>query len=618
MGPVWGLLSWGMLEPRIYRMALLPVLLALVVVAFSLGDQQGTLSTSVVPDAFNGGSAYATMKSLAAAYPSRRPGSVGDDRLASAVARRLGGYGFSVSTASFPASTADGPRTLQNVIGVRAGAGPGSIVIVSHRDALGARAQASLSGTAVMLELARVLAGQTLHRTLVLVSTSGSDGAAGARHLASELPGPVDAVLVLGDLAGVTTRQPVVVPWSNAQQVAPTLLRNTVAAALSRQTGLAADGSSVPGQLAHLAFPMTAGEQAPLVAQGLPAVLLSLSAGNDPSSNEPTSPARVLGMGRAVLQAVTALQAGTGVPGPSSYLLWDGKVIPAWAVALLVLALIVPVLAVTIDGLARVRRRGYVVSRWAGWVLAAGVPFALAAVLVQVARWTGWIGPAPPAPVGSGIVPLGAGGIALLVVMALLICAGLVWLRPILVRSLRLDGSLDGRAAGVRPGPGAARVRDDALSPVAGPAAGVLLVMCVISLAVWISNPFAALLLLPALHLWPWVVGSRRSLPIPATVLLFLAGLAAPALLAAYFAITFGLGPVGVAWSGVLLLAGGGVGMASALEWSVLAGCAVAVALIAVRSARLEREEEVRVSIRGPLSYAGPGSLGGTESALRR
>jgi hypothetical protein len=81
---------------------------------------------------------------------------------------------------------------------------------------------------------------------------------------------------------------------------------------------------------------------------------------------------------------------------------------------------------------------------------------------------------------------------------------------------------------------------------------------------------------------------------------------------------TFGLSPVGVAWSGVLLLAGGGLGMASALEWSVLAGCAVAVILVAVRSARVERAEEAKISIRGPVSYAGPGSLGGTESALRR
>ena len=44
----------------------------------------------------------------------------------------------------------------------------------------------------------------------------------------------------------------------------------------------------------------------------------------------------------------------------------------------------------------------------------------------------------------------------------------------------------------------------------------------------------------------------------------------------------------------------------------------VAVILVAVRTARVEGEEEAKISIRGPVSYAGPGSLGGTESALRR
>jgi hypothetical protein len=605
-----------MLEPRIYRMGLLPVLLALIVVAFSLGNQQGALTTNTVPDAFNGGGAFADMQFLAHAYPNRRPGSVGDERLASAISARLQRDGFTVSSDSFAAPTVDGTRMLQNVIGVRAGSGQGSIVIVSHRDALGPGAEVNLSGTAVMLELARVLSGQGLQRTLVVVSTSGSDGAVGTERLASELPGPVDAVLVLGDMAGVSTRQPIVAPWSNNEQVAPTALRNTLSWALSAQTGLSAAGSSLPGQVAHLAFPMTAGEQAPLNAQGVPAVLLSLSGGNNPSPEEIPSASRMLGMGRAALQAVTALQDGGAVAGPSSYLLWDGKVVPAWAIALLVLALIIPVLAMTIDGVARARRKGHLVSRWAGWVLAAAVPFALAALLVWVARATGWIGPAPSGPVAHGAVPLAGGGIALLVVMALLVCAGLVWLRPLLIRWLALDGRYDGRKARVRAARGT--VRDDSVGVQDGPAAGILLVMCLVSLAVWITNPFAALVLLPALHLWPWVVGSRHRLPVPATILLVLAGLAVPALLAAYFAMTFGLSPVGVAWSGVLLLAGGGLGMASALEWSVLAGCAVAVILVAVRSARVERAEEAKISIRGPVSYAGPGSLGGTESALRR
>jgi hypothetical protein len=68
----------------------------------------------------------------------------------------------------------------------------------------------------------------------------------------------------------------------------------------------------------------------------------------------------------------------------------------------------------------------------------------------------------------------------------------------------------------------------------------------------------------------------------------------------------------------VLLLAGGGAGVVTALEWSVVLGCTFSVVAIAVQAAREPRPEEAPVTIRGPVTYAGPGSLGGTESALRR
>ena len=56
----------------------------------------------------------------------------------------------------------------------------------------------------------------------------------------------------------------------------------------------------------------------------------------------------------------------------------------------------------------------------------------------------------------------------------------------------------------------------------------------------------------------------------------------------------------------------------SALVWSLMLGGGMAVLTIAVRRAEGEPAEPVPVTVRGPMSYAGPGSLGGTESALRR
>ena len=110
-----------MLDPRIYRTALIPVVLAVIVLAFSLSDQQGPLGTNLAPDAYNGQNAYATMNTLASEYPNRRPGSTGDDALA--VPGRRGPAELRTSTSPRTCSrrkTADGNRTLENVIGVRA------------------------------------------------------------------------------------------------------------------------------------------------------------------------------------------------------------------------------------------------------------------------------------------------------------------------------------------------------------------------------------------------------------------------------------------------------------------------------------------------------------------
>jgi hypothetical protein len=70
----------------------------------------------------------------------------------------------------------------------------------------------------------------------------------------------------------------------------------------------------------------------------------------------------------------------------------------------------------------------------------------------------------------------------------------------------------------------------------------------------------------------------------------------------------------------VLLLAGGTAGVLGALVWCALLACGVGALLVAVCKRRIEPPEEPQgsVTIRGPLTYAGPGSLGGTESAIRR
>ncbi len=583
-------------------MGLVPIVLAVIVLAFSLTGQQGPLGSTLAPGAYSGAVASATLNQMASAYPSRRPGSPGDQALAGYVARQLAHRGgFSVSTTGFSARTALGTRELENVVAIRAGQQNGSIVVVSHRDALASPAKAELSGTAAMLELANVLNGETLQHTVILASTSGSDGAAGAAALARSLPQPVDAVIVLGDMSGPNVREPIVVPWSNTQRVAPTVLRNTVASALSSQTGLPAGSSSLLAQLAHLALPMASTEQAPLNSAGDPAVLLSLSGEQAPRAHERVNPVQLTTMGRTLLQSVTALDGGSDVSSPSSYLSFSGKSIPSWAIRLLSLALILPVLMATIDGFARARRRGSWVLRWLIWVLAAAMPFVLSVLLVLFARAVGWISAAPPGPLSGSAIQLSSGDLALLGVVAALIVGGLLWLRRGLV-------ALTGLSAQTPPG----------TAYGAGAAAAVLLLLCAVDLVLWVANPFAAILLAPALHLWLWIVVPDVRLPAAAAVVLLLAGLALPALVVVEYATTLGLGPLTTAWSWVVLLAGGGIGFASALVWSVFLGCVISVIAIGIRARSADRPEPEPVTIRGPVTYAGPGSLGGTESALHR
>jgi hypothetical protein len=588
-----------MLDPRIYRTGLVVVALAAIVLAFSLNNQQGPLGTTLAPEAFNGQNAYATMTKLAAQHPDRRPGSRGDRAVGEYVAQQLRADGFAVSTAGFAGRTVDGTRRLQTVTGTLAGSSPASIVVLAHRDALRRPGTAELSGTGVLLELARDLSGETQNHTIVLASTSGSLGGAGAAELARSLPGPVDAVLVLGDLAGNEVHQPVVVPWSNSTLVAPSMLRNTVSAALGAQTGLPAGGNSLGGQFLHLALPMAISEQAPFDVRGVPSVLLSLSGQQPPRADEPTSVNRITALGRTVLQTVSALSGGALASPPSAYLLWSGKVVPAWAVRLLVLALILPVLGATIDGLARARRRGHSIGPWLVWVLSAAVPFALAALTVLVLHLLGVIDGATPGPLGGNAVRIHSSALVVMVLLAGVIAGAFALVRPILVRAVAHRGQL-------------ADVGGD------GAAAALLLILCLLAIALWWANPFTAALIVPALHLWMWVVAPVAKPRRPVSLALVLGGLVVPILAVVYYAHTLGLGAPGTVWSAVLLLAGGAVSVTAALECCVLLGCMTSLVLIALRSARQTRREEVPITVRGPITYAGPGSLGGTGSTLRR
>jgi hypothetical protein len=231
---------------------------------------------------------------------------------------------------------------------------------------------------------------------------------------------------------------------------------------------------------------------------------------------------------------------------------------------------------------------------WLRWVAASALPFLLASLLAIGLFRTGLIEAAPAAPVAGAASAPNAAALASVVVLALLTWFGL---RPLLLRGLRVEGD---------PGGG-------------GAATAIVIVLCAATLAVWIVNPYASLLLIPALHLWLLAMAPETHLRRPAALALWAAGLL-PLLLVAYaFARQFGLDPLELVWMLELLVAGGGISLVVVLVWSAVLGCAAGALVVVLRAAGPGRPDAPsQITVRGPKTYAGPGSLGGTESALRR
>jgi hypothetical protein len=589
-----------MFDARLYRAALVPAILALVVAAFSLQNRPAGVTSQLPPDAFDGVQASRQLSTMAARFPDRRPGSDGDERLAQYVGQQLkrraigGERPFDVSIRRFDGQTIDGRKTLANVIATRAGEpGPG-LLIVAHRDSAYRGSAAELSGTAALLELGRVFADGRLTRTTTLVSTSGgSGGNAGAAQLAASVPQPVSAVLVLGDVAGQGVARPMVVTTSDGRGFAPIALQRTIESAVRAEAGVAPGSMSAAQQFARLAFPFAPDEQGTLLRDGLPAVLLQVSGEQGPRGSNALAPGRLETFGRAALRAITALDTGRTLSSePRSDIVVLDKVLPAWAMRVLVAALLLAPLLLAIDGCARVRRRGGRVLAWVGWAVAGGLPFALTAATLVLLGTTGALRTRPPAPVLPGVIPVAAWTF----VVALLVFA-LGWgIRYLAVRALPV------RATSLR-------------EEGAGPA--VLLVLTVLAIVVWALNPFAALLLVLPAHLWIPVLAAGVRVRRGLGVAVVLATLVPIVLVLASVADQLGYDAGRFAWAIVLALAGDAIGPTAWLAWSLFFGLVVSATILAVRG-QPDPAPRPEVTSRGPVSYAGPGSLGGTSSAIRR
>jgi hypothetical protein len=597
------------IEPRVYRAAFIPALLAVVLAMFSFESRPKPLPQGLAADVlFDGAQAAQLATRIATDSPDRRAGAPGDRATADLVADAFAARGFTGGRPGRPQlqhfTHAD--HDLVNVLGFRAGRSRRLIVIVAARDAATVpEAPGSAADTAALMQLARVFQGRPSQKTLLLASVDGSNlGEVGTTELISDLPAPesVDAVLVMSDLGSRSSRGSLLQAWSNDSSRAGIGLQRTAANSIREEVGRSAGGSGVFGQFARLSFPIGIGPQGVLLEAGYDAVRISGSGELPPDGHGPVEAIdedRLGMLGRATLRTLTAVdQGGTPQHGPKSYVQAVSQVLPGWVISLLAGALLLPVLVASVDAFARARRRHVDVLRWLRWVAAWVAPFLAALALVQFLALVGATPAPPPAPVPPDVLPLdGAAlgvlaGVAVAMVLALLL----------------------GRWLAARPDP---ELRD----PVE-PGAGVALALAIAtgSLLLWLVNPYAGLLVVPAAHLWMLTVLTRPRPPRRLRAVLIGVGLAPAVLVAIYYLFALSVNPLHGAWYLLMMLAGHSVGIVLALIGCLMLAAFCGTAEIAWRSPDEDEDDQgpQGPAVYGPGSYAGPGSLGGTQSALRR
>ena len=190
-------------------------------------------------------------------------------------------------------------------------------------------------------------------------------------------------------------------------------LQRTVAVALRQEAQVDAGVPFARAELARFAWPWSPSGQGVLNEDGLPAVRLSASGEPPPAADAPVSADRLGAFGRSALRALSALETGPRVgSAPSHDLSVARKELPGWAVRLLVLALLLPALLLTVDAVARARRRHETPSL--GRVVIAAIPFALGALLPGGLGLTGAVAATAPPPLppaapldGSGWAAIG-------------------------------------------------------------------------------------------------------------------------------------------------------------------------------------------------------------------
>ena len=553
-----------MIDFRLYRLAFAPTLVAVIAVMFSLEGAPAALEPAGPPGTFDADAATANARHIATDIPDREPGSPGDEETADLVAQSFGEVAAgAVSEQRFDADYNGDQVSLRNVVLTLPGDGPNTIVVTAPRDSADPPgAASSAAATGILLELARSLGERQHERTFVVASTSGSEaGEAGIRELIDGVAdrGSIEAVVVVSQPGAADPSAPYVVDSSSGKTSAPIQLDLTAERAVETQTGLTADEEPAFTQLARLAIPSGLGEQAPLIADGVDAVAIS-SAGERPLATaddqlDDLATQSVDAFGRSIQSAIGALDVADGPVehGPTAHIELGRNLIPGWALAALALALILPAGVVAVDGCARALRGRAGLRAGLAWGASRSVPFVGALAILYALVLVGLV-PNPPFPFDPGLYPTGArGAVTFALVVGVAVASAF---------ALRFRRS----------------------APVIGeatiPALGALTAAA--ALVLWLANPYLALLLVPAAHVWLLAAGRPGAVSRAVRALVAVAAWV-PAIAAA--AAVAGALELGAAapWTMTLMVADGQIGLGVTLPLCFLAGGLAGTLVLLVR-----------------------------------
>ena len=472
-----------------YRAAWVVAFVLAIIALFTLG-QPDTPKLSQEPATFDGARAAADLRTLAQEYPGRVAGSDADNRAALWILQQMKRMGLETHMDGVATEVGRRDVALQTVWGVSKGERGGTILVIANRDVPPLATQGAndnASGVAALLELARTFTVTAHQHPIVFVCTSGDAyGALGAQQFADQHDiDDVTAVIALRRVASPGDEGIGLDGWSAAAKTAPPWLWLLAAPAARVTVNAEALEPGILTQVLRLAVPTSSGSHAPFVADGVPGISLSWEGPNvapEADTVDSISTENLTRVGTTASSMLLAID-GAGQEGDRSggtIFLTRQRTLPGSTLAFILVALLLPLAAVTVDLFAHGRRAR--VPLGPAWKRAALhlAPWLVLIVIVYFANLVGLLPRSPGAVIPPDSHVVAAPRYLRVAVLLVLLVLAYVYATAVERRLER-------------------RVPTDPRATIFVAHASLVL----IALLVLLVNPYSVLLILPAAVLWP-------------------------------------------------------------------------------------------------------------------